>query len=122
MSQSRSGVPGWQLGGNAPRAYDTHIVDVFLQDYSRRLVEVAAIKPGDRVLDVACGTGVVTRLAANKVGSAGQVVGFDLNVACSREHALLVKQLRRSNGVWAALQTCRLLISSPCPNVRRRVR
>ena len=33
-----------------------HIVDVFLQDYSRRLVEVAAIKPGDRVLDVACGT------------------------------------------------------------------
>jgi hypothetical protein len=53
MSQSRSGAPGWQLEGNAPLAYDTHIVDVFLQDYSRRLVEVAAIKPGDRVLDVA---------------------------------------------------------------------
>ena len=79
MSQSSSGVPGWQLEGNAPLAYDTHIVDVFLQDYSRRLVEVAAIKPGDRVLDVACGTGVVTRLVANKIGSAGQVVGFDLN-------------------------------------------
>ena len=110
MSQSSSGGPGWQLEGNAPLAYDTYIVDVFLQDYSRRLVEVAAIKPGDRVLDVACGTGVVTRLAANKVGSAGQVVGFDLNAACSREHALLVKQLRRSNGVWAALQTCRLLM------------
>jgi ubiquinone/menaquinone biosynthesis C-methylase UbiE len=42
-------------------------------------VEVAAIKPGDRVLDVAYGTGVVTRLAANKIGSAGQIVGFDLN-------------------------------------------
>ena len=79
MSQSSSGAPGWQLEGNAPLAYDTHIVDVFLQDYSRRLVEVAAIKPGDRVLDVACGTGVVTRLVANKIGSAGQVVGFDLN-------------------------------------------
>ena len=63
MSQSSSGGPGWQLEGNAPLAYDTHIVDVFLQDYSRRLVEVAAIKPGDRVLDVACGTGVVTRLS-----------------------------------------------------------
>ena len=62
MSQSSSGVPAWQLEGNAPLAYDTHIVDVFLQDYSRRLVEVAAIKPGDRVLDVACGTGVVTQL------------------------------------------------------------
>jgi ubiquinone/menaquinone biosynthesis C-methylase UbiE len=79
MSQNSAGVSGWQLEGDASLAYDTHIVDVFLQDYSRRLVEVAAIKPGDRVLDVACGTGVVTRLAANKIGSAGQVVGFDLN-------------------------------------------
>src|SRR5262245_23992395 len=30
--------------------------------------------------------------------------------ACSREHALLVKQPPRSNGGWAALQTCRLLM------------
>jgi SAM-dependent methyltransferase len=110
MSQSSSGALGWQLEGNAPLAYDIHIVDVFLQDYSRRFVEVAAIKPGDRVLDVACGTGVVTQLAANKVGSTGQVVGFDLNAGISREHALLVKQPRRLNGVWAALQTCRLLM------------
>jgi len=79
MSQNSSGAPGWQLEGNAPLAYDTHIVDIFLRDYSRRLVDVAAIKPGDRVLDVACGTGVLTRLVANKIGSAGQVVGFDLN-------------------------------------------
>jgi len=110
MSQSSSGAPGWHLEGNAPLAYDTHIVDVFLHDYSRRLVEVAAIKPGDHVLDVACGTGVVTRLVANKIGSAGQAVGFDLNAGCSREHALLVKQPPRSNGGWATLQTCRLLM------------
>jgi hypothetical protein len=32
MSQSSSGAPDWQLEGNAPLAYDTHIVDVFLQD------------------------------------------------------------------------------------------
>jgi len=94
MPQSGAGAPGWQLEGNAPLSYDTHIVDVFLQDYSRRLVEVAAIKPGDRVLDVACGTGVVTQLVANKTGSAGQVVGFDLNtgmLARARAH--------RSNGI-----------------------
>src|SRR4030095_15552312 len=79
MSQSRSGASGWQLEGNAPLAYDRHIVDVFLQDYSRRLVEVAAIKPVDHVLDVSCGTGIVTRFVANKVGSAGTDVGFALN-------------------------------------------
>ena len=97
MSQRSSGAPGWQLEGNAPLAYDTHIVDVFLQDYSRRLVELAAIKPDDRVLDVACGTGVVTRLVANKIGSAGQVVGFDLNAGmlararASRETAAAIE-------------------------------
>ena len=97
MPQSSSGAPGWQLEGDAPLAYDTHIVDVFLQDYSRRLVEVAAIKPGDRTLDVACGTGVVTRLVANKIGSAGQVVGFDLNAGmlararASRETAAAIE-------------------------------
>src|SRR5262245_59918187 len=97
MSQGSSGGPSWQLEGNAPLAYDTHIVDVFLQDYSRRLVEVAAIKPGDRVLDVACGTGVVTRLAANKVGSAGQVVGFDLNAG-------MVTRARASHETAAAIE------------------
>src|SRR6478736_9148728 len=97
MSQSSSGVPAWQLEGNAPLAYDTHIVDVFLQDYSRRLVEVAAIKQGDRVLDVACGTGVMTRLLAHKIGSAGQIVGFDLNAGmlararASRETAAAIE-------------------------------
>ena len=79
MSHTASGSSGWQLEGDAPLAYDTYIVDAFMQDYSRRLVDAASIKAGDRVLDVACGTGVVTRLAANTTGSEGQIVGFDLN-------------------------------------------
>jgi ubiquinone/menaquinone biosynthesis C-methylase UbiE len=97
MSQSSSRATGWQLEGNAPLAYDTYIVDIFLRGYSRGLVEIAAIKPGDRVLDVACGTGVVTRLVANKIGSAGQVVGFDLNAGmlararASRETAAAIE-------------------------------
>src|SRR5262249_56846905 len=40
---------------------------------------LAALQPGERVLDVACGTGVVARHAAQKVGSAGHVTGLDLN-------------------------------------------
>ena len=79
MSSTGSGTSGWQLGSDAPLAYDTYIVDAFLQDYSRRLVEAAVIRSGDRVLDIACGTGVVTRLAANKTGPNGRVVGLDLN-------------------------------------------
>ena len=43
------------------------------------LVERAAPAAGARVLDVACGTGVVTRLLPPRVGSEGRVVGLDLN-------------------------------------------
>ena len=43
------------------------------------LVELAHPRPGERVLDVACGTGIVARIAAARVGPTGTVVGADLN-------------------------------------------
>jgi len=92
MSGTKVESSGWQLGGNAPLAYDTHIVDIFLKDYSRRLIETAGIKGGSRVLDVACGTGVVTRLAAERAGAEGYVVGLDFNAGMlSRARALSEK-------------------------------
>jgi SAM-dependent methyltransferase len=42
-------------------------------------VEAAGVQPGQRVLDVACGTGAVTRLLAERVGRSGRVVGLDVN-------------------------------------------
>jgi ubiquinone/menaquinone biosynthesis C-methylase UbiE len=43
------------------------------------LLARATIAPGERVLDVACGTGLVAFAAAEAVGSAGRVVGVDLS-------------------------------------------
>lgn len=43
------------------------------------LVDAAYLAPGERVLDVACGTGVVARVAAKHVGPTGRVVGVDLS-------------------------------------------
>lgn len=44
-----------------------------------KLVELAKIKPGHKVLDVACGTGAVTKKISNKVGRDGMVVGTDVS-------------------------------------------
>lgn len=76
------GQPHWQqVGGNAAEIYERHLVPAMFAPWAPRLVEVADIRPAEHVLDVACGTGVVTRLAAERVGGAGRVVGLDLNAA-----------------------------------------
>ncbi len=67
----------FQVGVDAPRHYQDQVA-VFMQPISAALVS-AVVAPGDRVLDVACGTGIATRLAAARVGASGRVVGSDLN-------------------------------------------
>jgi len=44
---------------------------------SRMIVEMAKIKPGDKVLDVGCGTGDLTLTAKNYVGTSGSAHGID---------------------------------------------
>ena len=50
-----------------------------LAPIQRRLAELGDLKPGDRVLDIACGTGLATLPAARAVGPDGRVVGTDLS-------------------------------------------
>jgi SAM-dependent methyltransferase len=71
---------GWQLASRSVAdAYDRYMVASFGNSFSQALVQLAAPDEGERVLDVACGTGSVARYAAAFVGGAGQVVGLDLN-------------------------------------------
>src|SRR2546426_3329594 len=50
-----------------------------LEPAQARLLELADLRPGEQVVDVACGTGLVTFPAARAVGPAGRVVGTDLS-------------------------------------------
>ncbi|HKB49699.1 MAG TPA: methyltransferase domain-containing protein [Ktedonobacterales bacterium] len=69
----------WQLDGSAPEVYQRYLVPTVTALWAADLVDRAALQPGERVLDVACGTGVVARSAAARVGHAGRVAALDLN-------------------------------------------
>jgi ubiquinone/menaquinone biosynthesis C-methylase UbiE len=68
----------WQVGGSAAELYQRYLVPAIASLWATDLIDRAAPRPGERVLDVACGTGVVSRLAAERMGS-GRVVGLDIN-------------------------------------------
>ena len=69
----------WQLSNDAASAYERDFVPAMMAQWPPVLAEIAAIGAGDRVLDVACGTGVLARAAADRVGAHGRVTGLDLN-------------------------------------------
>lgn len=68
-----------QVAGSAAAHYQRHLVPAMFAPWAPVLADLAGLQPGERVLDVACGTGVVARLAAARVGAAGRVAGLDLN-------------------------------------------
>lgn len=69
----------WQLDGTAPELYQRCLVPAVTALWADDLVERVSLPSGARILDVACGTGVVARLAAERVGVTGQVAALDLN-------------------------------------------
>jgi len=69
----------WQVAGNAAETYQRALVPAVFAAWAPRVVALADLQPGERVLDIACGTGVVARLAAQQIGRTGTVTGLDLN-------------------------------------------
>lgn len=59
--------------------YERNLAPAIFGPWSTKTLALAIPNEGDSVLDVACGTGVVTRLAAKYVGTRGHVVGLDAN-------------------------------------------
>ena len=76
MSQQHFGKG---YSGNVAENYELFFVPAIGAPLATDLIEIAALRPDERVLDVACGTGVVARLAAERVGDTGAITGLDLN-------------------------------------------
>lgn len=70
---------GWQLADSSAAAYERYLVPAIFAPMAERVLSLAGVVPAARVLDVGCGTGIVARLAATRVGPHGAVTGLDLN-------------------------------------------
>ena len=61
--------------------YDHYLGPAIAEPFARALIRRAAPRAGQRVLDLACGTGVVAREVAPLVGTGGKVVALDISPA-----------------------------------------
>ncbi len=84
----------------AATAYEDLFVPALFQQWTSRVVDAARIRPGHRVLDVACGTGILAREASQRVGAGGTVAGLDPSVEMLTVAARLAPAIEWRRG-WA---------------------
>lgn len=86
--------PALQAQIDAARAYEALFVPALFGQWAPKVADAAQVRPGQRVLDVGSGTGVLAREIASRTGSAGRVVGVDASpgmLAVAKERASAIE-------------------------------
>jgi ubiquinone/menaquinone biosynthesis C-methylase UbiE len=61
-----------------PEIYEAALVGPLFRPFAEALIAGLALQPADSVIDVACGTGIVARIARERLGASARVVGVDI--------------------------------------------
>ncbi|MDH3388288.1 MAG: methyltransferase domain-containing protein [Gammaproteobacteria bacterium] len=69
----------FHLSAEAADVYETQKVVAIFRPLAQATVDQTNVDPHDRVIDVACGTGIVSRVLEEKYPSLARIVGVDLN-------------------------------------------
>src|SRR5262245_6366072 len=64
-----------------PELYERFLVEPLFRPFAEELLDRTALAPTARLLDVACGTGIVARIAQTTIGDRGRLVGVDASPA-----------------------------------------
>jgi ubiquinone/menaquinone biosynthesis C-methylase UbiE len=84
-----------QVSQSAAEIYESFFLPAIFAQWSDLVLKAAKLGPGQHVLDVACGTGILARTAVSFVQPNGRVVGLDLN-----EGMLTVAQQKAPDVEW----------------------
>ena len=93
----------FQITAEQAELYEERFVPALFAHWVDAVLDAAGVRPGQDVLDVGCGTGILTRHAAERVGATGHVTGLDLNPAMLAVAARVSPDLTWQQGDATAL-------------------
>jgi ubiquinone/menaquinone biosynthesis C-methylase UbiE len=95
-----------QFAGSIPAAYDRYLGPIFFEPYAEDLVARLDVAPDSSLLELACGTGILTRKLRDRLPASVELIATDLNEPMFRNAAA---KFRRDEAVeWKQADACAL--------------